>query len=368
MKRTILQGLAVLLAILLLTGMAVPTITSAVVKEVNLGSTLSFSRSDFCSCSCLNNGTLVNIVITAAKSKYGSWYKGTNTFTGAQTFDANDLGTLKFKGKLCGQATFTWTVSNEKGASATGCGKITVKPNTGMTDYTTATNTPRAFAASDFNAACMSATGAYLRSISFVLPSSSCGTLYADDASPSNPGTAINADSVLYYRKTPKLSTVTFVPATNYTGTVMITYIGVNTNDIAYAGTVKIIVGNAGDVTYITAPHHVKTFSTSDFNNACINVTGTNLSCIYFIAPTSSHGTLYDGYSSPTSPGTAVSPNSPYALQNLSAIMFVPAANFADTLSIPYTGVAINRAIYTGYIKLTVVPSDRDKCTSLEIP
>ncbi len=333
---------------------SVPTITSAVVKAVNYGATLTFSLNDFSSCCSLNNGTLHKIVITPANNAYGTWYKGSNAFTGTKTFDSNDISTLKFKGTLCGQAGFTWTVSNEKGTSAAGNGYITINAVGTTINYSTSLNTEKTFTAADFNNACKDATGANLNYILFSLPSVTFGTLYSDYASASNPGTAITASAVIFSNTSPKISNVTFVPATNYSGTFTISYTGVNVNGISYTGSIRIIVGNAADVSYYTPQNTVRTFNASDFNNVCANITGNSLSYVYFSLPSSAYGILYYGYSSPSNPGTSVTPNSPYSIQNLSYITFVPAANYTGVLSIPYTGVAANSAAFSGYIKISV--------------
>lgn len=333
---------------------AKPVITSSVVKSVNLGATLVFSLSDFSSCYSLNNGTLVDIVITPSKTDCGTWYKGSGAFTEAKTFDKNDIGTLKFKAAQCGQAAFTWTVSNEKGSSAKGSGLITVNAVATTIRYSTDQNAVKKLSASDFNSACKEATGAGLYYICFALPPAACGTLYYGYSSPASPGTAVTSNMALYYSKAPRISDVTFVPAANYSGTFTISYTGVNTKDIVYAGEIKITVGYAGDVSYHTAQNSARTFDASDFNRACVNMTGTGLSYVYFTLPSLSSGTLYYGYASPLSPGTAISPNSLYSTQDLSYVTFVPAANFVGTLTIPYTGVASNNVSYTGYIKITV--------------
>ena len=248
----------------------------------------------------------------------------------------------------------TWTVSNEKGASAKGSGLITVNAVAATISYSTDQNTVKKFSASDFNAACKEATGAGLDYICFSLPPAACGTLcygYSSSASPVRLSPQIR---LLYYGKAPRISDVTFVPAADYTGTFTISYTGVNTKDIVYTGEIKITVGNAGDVSYHAAQNSARTFDASDFNRACMNMTGASLSYVYFTLPSLSSGTLYYGYSSPLSPGTAVSPNSLYSTQDLSYVTFVPAANFAGTLSILYTGIASNNVSYTGYIRITV--------------
>lgn len=347
---------------------AAPTITSAVVKSVNLGATLTFTLSDFSSCYSLNNGTLNTIVITPSSSSYGTWYKGSSAFTGSKTFNAGDIGTLKFKATKSGQAAFTWTVSNEKGTSATGSGMVTVNAVISTVSYATPQGTPKRFTSSDFNAASRDSTGTNLNYVYFALPSASAGSLYYGYASPSNPGTAITANTAVYYtnNKSPNISNITFVPAENYTGTVTISYTGVNTNGISYTGYVKIIVGDAGDVSYFTPQNTIKTFSGPDFNAACARVTGSGLNYVYFTLPSGSCGTLYYGYSSAANPGAAVTSNNPFSLQNISYVTFVPAAGFTGAVAIPYTGVGSNNVSYTGYVRITVGASPAVSYTTKE--
>lgn len=333
---------------------SVPTIISTVVKSVSCGATLTFSLSDFISNCNLNNGTLGTIVITPSNSGYGTWYKGSSTFSGSKTFDANDIGTLKFKAALCGQAHFTWKVSNEKGTSAAGDGLITVNAVTTTITYTTGLNTAKSFSASDFNAACRDATGANLSYVYFSLPSTAFGTLNYGFSSSSSPGTAVAVNTVYYYSHSPKLSNVSFVPAANYSGTFTIFYTGVDTNGVSYTGNIIMTVGSPGDLSYFTPQNTARTFGATEFNTACANMTGSGLSYVYFMVPSAVYGKLYFGYASPSNTGTAISANTPYALQSLSSITFVPAANYSGSVSIQYTGITVNSVSYTGNVNITV--------------
>lgn len=333
---------------------AIPTITSAIVKSVNLGATLTFSLNDFGSCFSINNGMFKNIVVKPTNDSFGVWYKDTEAFLGEKRFDAADIGTLKFEGTLCGKAAFTWTVSNEKGVSASGYGCIKVTAASTLIRYTTALNTVLAFSADDFSAASKEATGALLHYVVFSEPPVLCGALYDMNAPPSGPGTPSAGDSVLYSIESRKISGVTFVPAANYSGSFTFHYTGVNIYGVSYVGNIKVIVGSAGDVFYVTPEKTARTLNASDFSAACTNVTNAGLSYIYFAEPPACAGTLYYGYSSPMNPGTMVTSNSLYAMRNLSYITFVPAEGYIGVLSIPYTGVSDSGAAYTGYIKITV--------------
>jgi hypothetical protein len=337
----------------------VPDITHSVTKQIAVGSTLTFSLNDFKSCYDLNNGTLNQIVIKPTNSGYGRWYKGSSQFTGATVFTESNIGTLKFVGTAAGQAKFSWTVSNQIGTSDWGSGTVTVGSSTEIISYTTAKNTAKTFSVSDFNEVCLSKTGETLDYVNFVPPSSSYGTLYYNYSSSSNPGTVITSSKELYRNSSPYLSDVTFVPKTNYTGTVSITYGGVSVDGDSYSGTVKIVVGStsSSDVSYTTAKNTPKTFDEDDFEAACISETGDYLDYVNFIPPSSSYGTLYYNYSSSSNPGTAVTSSkelymnsSPY----LSNVTFVPKTNYTGTVSISFVGTSDDGESFTGTVKINV--------------
>ncbi|SHH78248.1 S-layer homology domain-containing protein [Sporobacter termitidis DSM 10068] len=334
-----------------------PTITAQVVKTVSAGNTLSFSLSDFRSCYNLNNGTLSNIVVTPTNTGYGTWYKGASTFTGATSFNASDIGTLSFKGTAAGQATFKWTVSNEKGTSAAGSGSILVDATTNLVSYTTAQNTPKALSDTDFNAVCLSTTGFALSYLDINSPSSSYGRLYYGYASASSPGTAVTSTARYYVNSSPYISSLTFVPASGFTGTVTIPYTGTALSNQQYSGSLRITIGTAGDISYSIAKNTPKTFSPADFNAVCTTVTGDALSSISINSPSTSYGRLYSGYSSASNPGTAVTSTKQFYVSSspyISSLTFVPASNYTGTVSIPYTGVNVNGTSYGGTLKITV--------------
>ncbi len=133
---------------------------------------------------------------------------------------------------------------------------------------------------------------------------------------------------------------MTFVPATGFSGTVSIPYIAMATNGTTnLTGTIQITVsGGSMNITYSTAQNTPKTFAAADFYTPFANATGYALNYIYFTSlPYSSYGTLYYGYSSASSPGTAVSASSAFyysSSPSISAVTFVPATGFSGTVSI----------------------------------
>jgi hypothetical protein len=344
-----------------------PTISGSVTKTVSAGATVSFSAADFSSRYDLHGGTLASIAITPTNSGYGTWYNNSSAFSGAASISAGDLaaGRLTFRGYTAGTASFNWTVTTEKGTSAAGSGSITVSGSSATDiNYTTAANTPKALSGADFNTVCATTTGYSLNFIDIAPPSSSYGTLYYNYSSPSNPGTALSGVTRLYYSTAPGISSLTFVPANNFTGSVSISYSGTNIYSTQYYGTLKITVGaTSGDVSYTTAVNTPKAFSGADFNTVCATTTGYSLNFIDIAPPSSSYGTLYYNYSSPSSPGTALPGVTRLyysTAPGISSLTFVPANNFTGSVSISYTGTNIYSTQYSGTLKITVGASSGD--------
>ena len=340
----------------------VPTITGSVSKSVSTGSSVTFAASDFTSCSNMNNGTFIGVEITPTNSGYGTWYNGSGAFTGTTSFTASTIGNLKFTGSTTGSAGFTWRISNEAGLSLSGSGSVTVNSPQVNISYSTAQNTPKTFAAADFYTPFANATGYPLNSIYFsTLPSSSYGTLYYGYSSASSPGSAAAASSAFYYGSSPAISSVTFVPASGFTGTVSIPYVAVATNNTTYlTGTIQITVsGGSMNISYSTAQNTPKTFAAADFYTPFASATSNPLNYIYFSSlPSSSYGTLYSGYSSASSPGSVCAASSAYYYSStpaIASVTFVPASGFSGTVSIPYVAVATNNSTYlTGTIQITI--------------
>ncbi len=234
----------------------------------------------------------------------------------------------------------------------------------GTIHYTTPVNQPVTFSVTDFNNACQSANNAALNRVSFTLPASSSGTLYYNYISASATGTRI-ASSESYYRSgSPSLSSVTFVPANNYNGSVSIPFSGYDVNGGVFSGTVRITVGSGQrdeTVAYSTVTNGVVHFNAADFNNACRTITGETLDYLRFTLPSSTYGTLYYKYASAGSTGTAVNSSTKYyrtassgsSNRLLSDVTFVASAR-AGTTSIRYNGTTANGNTFTGKIEITV--------------
>ncbi len=230
----------------------------------------------------------------------------------------------------------------------------------GMINYTTPVNQPITFTASDFNSACQSANNAALNRVSFTLPSSSSGTLYYNYISSADMGTRVSNTESFYRSGSPALSSVTFVPAYNYNGTVSISFTGYDTNGGRFDGTVHIRVGSSqGEriVTYSTVTGGVVRFDAADFNSACRTINGNSLNHVRFDLPSSRYGTLYYQYNTNSHTGSAVSSSTRYyrsgSTRLLSDVTFV-AGNTTGTTTIHYTGTDSEGDTYAGTVEINV--------------
>jgi hypothetical protein len=126
-----------------------------------------------------------------------------------------------------------------------------------------------------------------------------------------------------------------------------------------YHRTIQITVsGGSVNITYTTAQNTPKTFAPSDFYTPFYTAPGTPCTILFLFAAVLAYGTLYVGYTSASSPGTAAGTSTAYFYSGspgISAVTFVPASGFSGTVSIPYVAVATNNTTYTtGTIQITV--------------
>ncbi|MBR2743085.1 MAG: S-layer homology domain-containing protein [Clostridia bacterium] len=222
------------------------------------------------------------------------------------------------------------------------------------------------FSASDFNNACLDATGSNLNYVQFKLPSTSRGRLYLNYSQSNSSGTAVSA-STRYYRTTsPKIGSVTFVANDSYYGTFTIEYTGVSVDGESYTGYIEMTVNETDSsiITYTVANGSKVTFKKADFQNVCNNETGETLDHIRFTSISSSYGKLYYDYTSSGS-NTAVSTGTNYYYSGsgnnlISNITFVPNSSSAATVTFKYTGYDKYSDTYTGEIKIKITGSSSD--------
>lgn len=348
---------------------SVPTITKAVTKSVNSGSTVTFSLSDFSSCYNLNNGTLKNIIVTPVGS-VGTWYNGSSVITAATSFTSATIGNLKYKGSVSGNGSFKWTVSNDAGTSAEGTGTVTVSTSVADVTYTVGKGVTAVFDDSHFTSVSNAAGFGTLNYIIIGdIPSTSAGALYVNYTSDSSKGTKPTAavlKTTKIYRSslnTPYIDKVAFVPASSYTGTFTLPYTGYDAAGNSYSGNIKITVRTMSAYTleYETFENETVVLKGSDFNSACRDLGLRTLDYIQFTAlPNSSNrGTLYYNYASDDSLGTSVKTATKLYYRSsdtldLNKVAFKPYKNYSGTVNVNYTGRDLDGVQFEGTVSFVI--------------
>lgn len=111
----------------------------------------------------------------------------------------------------------------------------------------------------------------------------------------------------------------------------------------------------AGSVYYTTKSATPITLVAADFGNAFSAVNpGDVLSAVKFTLPSETAGKLVLNYQAGGTYDAAILADTPYVLSALSAITFVPAANYAGTVKIPYTGISSAGTTYAGELQIKV--------------
>ena len=234
--------------------------------------------------------------------------------------------------------------------------------DSGDIEYSAAVNSPITLSSDDFNDYCKDETGKSLSYVQFTLPATSRGTLYYD-YDDGDYDKKVSASTEYFLSKSPYLEQVTFVPAKNYTGTVIIDFTGESTGGKAFSGSLLLSFATVKDpgVIYYTTDAQEVTFRSSDFSSACDKRGGAGLASVVFQLPPESAGRLYYNYGSPTSYGGLVDDDTAYEVDgspSISRISFVPKAGFSGTVTITYTGTDESGSTYTGYVQIGVTPSN----------
>ena len=258
-----------------------------------------------------------------------------------------------------GTVTVPFTGTATSGSTFSGSLVFHVDEGAGTVRYNTPRNQPVTFGAGDFNEAGRAVTGRTLDHVRFTsLPSSSAGVLYYNYSTSSSYRASTGTD---YYRNaSPSISSLTFVPASGYTGTVSIPFTGYDEDNVRFSGSVSISVGggNGQIISYSTAAGGSVRFNASDFNNACRSATGDALSYVRFDLPASSYGTLYHQYNSVSRTGNAVSASTGYyysgANRLVGDVSFAAASSASGTASFGFTGYSTRGDSFTGTVEVRI--------------
>lgn len=230
--------------------------------------------------------------------------------------------------------------------------------SSGGVRYETGINQRLTLNAGDFNDACLEAND---RSLSYIyfdeLPAAAQGTLYYNYTSASSN----RVDTTTRYNRSgtgSRIAGITFVPASNFSGTVTIPYTGYDTAGQSYKDNLVIQVSDAvGTVYYTTDVGDPVTFRAEDFNDACQRANSSTLNYVQFTLPSSSVGTLYRNYRSSSNTGTRLSSSTRVyrgGNPSVSDVTFVPKSRYEGTVSIPFSGVDAGGSAFEGTVSISV--------------
>ena len=233
--------------------------------------------------------------------------------------------------------------------------------------YSVFTGKSVSFSASDFNAACVAATGASLSYVQFSpLPAVGSGTLRYRYAN-SSYNNSLSTSTRCYYSSgsgtgTVLLSNVSFLANNSFTGTVTIPFTGYNTNNVSFTGEVVIDVTppTSGDSVYYGTTARPLALSSSRMRSACSDVLDGTLSYITFNSlPSASAGKLYLNYSG-FGTGTQATTGTRYYVSSspsIDQISFVPRGRYTGQVSVGYTATNTSGKSVNGLITFNITSS-----------
>lgn len=261
-----------------------------------------------------------------------------------------------------GTVTIPYVGYNDDGEDYTGEVEVTVAEvdiDADPINYETGSYTPLTFDSDDFQDACDDVTNEDLNYVKFTVPSTTYGTMYYEYTSSTRYGSKVSS-STKYYDD--DLDSITFVPKSTYTGTVLINYTGYNVDGESFTGVVKITVEKespVADVINISTKEDTPIrFDDEDFNDASEDTTGEELDYVKFTLPSSTSGKLYYNYTSANNYTSLVSTSTKYyydSTPSLSKVIFVPYKDYYGTVTIKYTAYNVDGEAFTGSIKIEVV-------------
>ena len=143
--------------------------------------------------------------------------------------------------ELTGTVSIPFQGSSADSDSFSGTIRVTVGGgDSGDIEYSAAVNSPITLSSDDFNDYCKDETGKSLSYVQFTLPATSRGILYYD-YDDGDYDKKVSASTEYFLSKSPYLEQVTFVPAKNYTGTVIIDFTGESTGGKAFSGSLLLV-------------------------------------------------------------------------------------------------------------------------------
>ncbi|MDO4481940.1 MAG: S-layer homology domain-containing protein [Bacillota bacterium] len=304
-------------------------------------------------------------------------------YTSSSNYDSKVSSSTKYyasgSGNLLSKVTFVpkstysgtfyikYTAYNSSGTDYSGEIKITVKDTSSDLSeitYQTGKNEDVKFYVSDFTKAIDSRSDNSLNYVYFELPSISYGTLYYDYSSSQSSPVKVGSSTRYYRTGSGKnlIGNITFVPKTDYTGTVTIDYTAYDSEGDKFEGNVVIKVGVSDkleNITYKVGNSKVLAMSSADINTKFRDADGGSFSYVKFTLPSSTYGYLYYDYKSAAETGSYVKSSEKYyrtgtGVSLLSKVSFEPNKNYSGTFDLKYTAYGSDGAEYEGVIRITV--------------
>lgn len=221
---------------------------------------------------------------------------------------------------------------------------------------------PLAFSSflSTLRSCCTEKTDGSLSYLSGISVSPKQGVLYYGYVSADAPGHGVGGSEKYYYAPgsgQEGISDISFVAASDFSGTAEITYTGYASNGGSFHGTILVNVSGDSDVTYTAAAGRALTFTSEEFIAVCQSRTGRSISYLTFDQPRSYQGALYYDYSAAAPFSQQVRSDTRYYVTSnpsLDRISFVPADGFTGTVTVPYRCTDSSGGTYNGRVTIQV--------------
>lgn len=233
-----------------------------------------------------------------------------------------------------------------------------------------------------FNDACQATIRDTLSYVTFKLPAYNEGTLYYNYQGAGNPGTRVVAGARYSYSGIPGIGGVAFVPASNSTGRVAVSYTGYGKGGASFYGTIFISIGDTerATVRYFVSKNSVTVFNPNDFNSAALLQMGVSVEYVKFRIPDGiTLGALYYDYQGDWYYNNGVYSDFEYyrnpklSYQGRLDLISFHAGPSAGTVSIPYTAYGAadsatgERETFTGSVVIQIgAPSPEDVKASID--
>lgn len=281
--------------------------------------------------------------------------------TGARGPYISDL-TFVPKGSFSGEKAeieFTAQGTTGSGDLRTLRGRILVTLTNEQSELVMSTlrETPLKMSQTQFSKICQEQTGSSLDYVIFTLPPSGQGTFFRDYKDEWNYAARLSATEEVAARK---LGDITFVPAQGFVGEVRVGYAGYSVSGVKYDGELVIQVkqGLNDSIMYNDNGQGQVDFIAKDFDDFCVNATGTGLADITFTPVPTSQGALY--YNWTGSSGAAVTTATTYTLDQIGRLTFVPVSGFNGIVRIPFTATSRSGQTIKGSVEVHVQSKSSD--------